>query len=182
MRSVATDLGRACSRAGLPALHHRLVTFSRAKGAELRQVLLRSCQRRDYAVARERARSGAMGLIADIYQQRLADQEIEADAAQAQLVMRLDALQGELSNLRQKRSLLARIFGHEPKPPKGLYIWGPVGRGKTMLMDLFFEETPFEPKRRAHFHEFMADVHERIAVARTSVPAPAWLASARFAN
>ena len=110
-----------------------------------------------------------MGIIADTYQQRLADQEIEADAAQAQLVVRLDALQGELSSLRQRRSLLARLFGHEPKPPKGLYIWGPVGRGKTMLMDLFFEEASFEPKRRAHFHEFMADVHERIAVARANI-------------
>ena len=49
---------------------------------------------------------------------------------------------------------------------KGLYIYGDVGRGKTMLMDLFFEASPVERKRRAHFHEFMLDVHERIYAVR----------------
>ena len=52
--------------------------------------------------------------------------------------------------------------------PKGLYIFGSVGRGKTMLMDLFFETTTYRYKRRAHFHEFMAEVHDRIAEARKS--------------
>ncbi len=49
---------------------------------------------------------------------------------------------------------------------QGLYIYGDVGRGKTMLMDLFFEASPVVRKRRAHFHEFMADVHERVRVFR----------------
>ena len=49
---------------------------------------------------------------------------------------------------------------------KGLYIYGDVGRGKTMLMDLFFEASPVVRKRRAHFHEFMIDVHERVHVLR----------------
>ena len=52
------------------------------------------------------------------------------------------------------------------EPVKGLYIYGDVGRGKTMLMDLFFEASPVVRKRRAHFHEFMADVHERVRVFR----------------
>lgn len=52
--------------------------------------------------------------------------------------------------------------------PEGLYMFGGVGRGKTLLMDLFFETVPFTPKRRAHFHEFMSDVHERIAEARAA--------------
>ncbi|MEI9899305.1 MAG: AFG1/ZapE family ATPase [Hyphomicrobium sp.] len=55
------------------------------------------------------------------------------------------------------------------KPPRGLYVHGDVGRGKTMLMDLFFAcVTPIR-KQRSHFHEFMADVHERIAKARREV-------------
>ena len=54
------------------------------------------------------------------------------------------------------------LFG-KPKPaPKGLYMWGGVGRGKSMLMDLFVETAPVAPKRRAHFHEFMLDAHARI--------------------
>jgi cell division protein ZapE len=110
-----------------------------------------------------------MGPIIDGYQKRLAERELEADAAQSALAVRLDALLRELMQRSQKRSVFSRLFGKEPASPKGLYIWGSVGRGKTMLMDLFFEETPFEPKQRAHFHEFMADVHEHIAMARTNV-------------
>jgi cell division protein ZapE len=113
---------------------------------------------------------GAMGTIIDGYQRRLAEHEIEADAAQAALAARLDVLETQLATYRPKTGVLAKVFGKPPIAPKGLYIWGSVGRGKTMLMDLFFEETSFEPRRRAHFHEFMADVHDRIGYARTKVP------------
>lgn len=111
-----------------------------------------------------------MGTIIDGYQQRLAEGEIEPDAAQAQLAERLDALQTELSTSQRRNGMLARLLGKASRPPRGLYIWGAVGRGKTMLMDLFFEGTPFEPKRRVHFHEFMADVHDRIGTARNETP------------
>jgi len=111
-----------------------------------------------------------MGTVIDGYRRGLAQNEIEPDAAQAALAARLDALSAELSAYRPPNGVLARLFRKTETPPKGLYIWGSVGRGKTMLMDLFFEETSFEPKRRAHFHEFMADVHARITDARAEVP------------
>ena len=111
-----------------------------------------------------------MGTIIDGYQLRLAGREIEPDLSQAALAIRLDALNAELMELQGRRRVWSRFFAKEPGPPQGLYIWGSVGRGKTMLMDLFFEETEFESKRRAHFHEFMADIHDRIGMARKELP------------
>ena len=63
----------------------------------------------------------------------------------------------------RKQGLFGRLFADKDEPPpRGLYVHGEVGRGKTMLMDLFFQHSPVAHKRRAHFHEFMAEVHERI--------------------
>ncbi len=81
--------------------------------------------------------------------------------------MRLDALNERLADYRlaRKSSSLGWLFGNREttrEPLKGLYIYGEVGRGKTMLMDMFFAACPAHRKRRAHFHEFMADVHERV--------------------
>ena len=59
-------------------------------------------------------------------------------------------------------------WGRTAEAPQGLYLHGGVGRGKTMLMDLFFEDVDFSPKKRLHFHEFMADVHDRIARGRAT--------------
>jgi cell division protein ZapE len=98
---------------------------------------------------------------------------IERDPAQLALVRRLDALAARLGQhrLARKSSALGWLFGRRSPPavPKGLYIFGPVGRGKTMLMDLFFESLPARRKRRVHFHAFMADVHERIHAWRVSL-------------
>ena len=92
--------------------------------------------------------------------------EIESDAGQLFLVERFARLDERLAQhrLARKSSSLGWLFGNRERdePTKGLYIYGDVGRGKTMLMDLFFESSPVRRKRRAHFHEFMEDVHERI--------------------
>ena len=104
------------------------------------------------------------------YEERLSLGEIEADAEQRAVTTRLDQLQSALVRVPASNGLLGRLFSKPQPRPKGLYIHGAVGRGKTMLMDLFYEETDFKPKRRAHFHEFMADVHDRIAEARLEVP------------
>lgn len=93
--------------------------------------------------------------------------EIERDPAQKEAVERLSALEDSLREhrLARKSSSLGWLFGRRATAQphiKGLYIYGEVGRGKTMLMDLFFAASPVERKRRAHFHEFMLDVHERV--------------------
>jgi cell division protein ZapE len=92
---------------------------------------------------------------------------IRPDAAQRAVAARLDTLAAELKQTPSASGLLAR-FKKAPAPPKGLYIHGEVGRGKTMLMDLFYETVDFAPKRRVHFHAFMQDVHRRLHDARQS--------------
>lgn len=92
---------------------------------------------------------------------------LSRDPAQLAIAKRLDHLSSELAAGRAERksNALGWLFAsrkNEHPPLKGLYLYGGVGRGKTMLMDLFFETVPIKRKRRAHFHEFMADVHDRI--------------------
>jgi cell division protein ZapE len=99
------------------------------------------------------------------YQSLVASGAIEPDAAQADAAEALAGLEARLAAYRpiRKKRLLGRLFADKNgKPPRGLYIHGEVGRGKTMLMDLFFQHSSVVHKRRAHFHEFMAEVHERI--------------------
>jgi cell division protein ZapE len=90
---------------------------------------------------------------------------IEADPAQAEAAEAFAELEQRLASYRplRKQGLLGRLFADkDERAPRGLYIHGEVGRGKTMLMDLFFQHSSVVHKRRAHFHEFMAEVHERI--------------------
>ncbi len=110
------------------------------------------------------------GLPLQQYRARVAAGEIERDTAQAAVVARLDALASALLSWRPKRlGRIAHLFSSRSETPHGIYIHGGVGRGKTMLMDLFFGAVPFEPKRRLHFHEFMGEVHELLAEARHTV-------------
>jgi cell division protein ZapE len=99
------------------------------------------------------------------YQALVASGAIEADPAQALAAQAFGALEDRLSSYKplRKQGLFGRLFADKDEPPpRGLYVHGDVGRGKTMLMDLFFQQSQVEHKRRAHFHEFMAEVHERI--------------------
>ncbi|MGB6535884.1 MAG: cell division protein ZapE [Xanthobacteraceae bacterium] len=105
--------------------------------------------------------------IATRYSDGVAAGLIERDAAQLAVVDRLSRLEERLAQRRlaRKSSPLGWLFGNKENalaPIRGLYIYGDVGRGKTMLMDWFFEASPVVRKRRAHFHEFMLDVHERV--------------------
>jgi cell division protein ZapE len=101
------------------------------------------------------------------YQSLVAEGVIEPDAAQETAAADFAALEERVMThrLARKSSSLGWLFGRgeNKRPPlKGLYIHGDVGRGKTMLMDLFFAASVIERKRRAHFHEFMVDVHDRV--------------------
>ncbi len=105
------------------------------------------------------------------YEARIVGSELEADSAQAEAAARLDRLAVELES-RQSSSRVSMFStfwrNRAQSAPRGLYLQGAVGRGKTMLMDLFFENVAFTPKRRLHFHEFMAETHERIARGRAT--------------
>jgi len=108
------------------------------------------------------------------YTALIAAGKIEPDLGQAALARQMELLAQRLDQhrLARKSSALGWLFGKIEKRDevlKGLYIHGEVGRGKTMLMDLFFATSPVVRKRRAHFHEFMADVHERVHVFRQQI-------------
>jgi cell division protein ZapE len=103
---------------------------------------------------------------AALYWERTQAGLIRPDPAQQRAVARLQLLHEALVHHRPggRRGWLARLGFGEPAgtAPRGIYLWGPVGRGKSMLMDLFFAAAPVAAKRRVHFHAFMLDVHKRI--------------------
>ncbi len=89
--------------------------------------------------------------------------EWQADPAQLAALVALDRIHAALATP-VPRTLWQRLRGERREPPRGLYLWGSVGRGKTFLMDLLFEALPAGGKRRVHFHRFMADIHARLRV------------------
>jgi cell division protein ZapE len=100
------------------------------------------------------------------YERLVAAGELRPDSAQRHVAERLDALAHELEDSPRKGSVLWRMLGRKPEPVRGLYLWGGVGRGKSMLMDLFYGCAAVRPKRRVHFHEFMLEVHDRLRLER----------------
>ena len=104
--------------------------------------------------------------VSSEYRALVAAGRIEPDPAQEALLPVLDRLRVRIEERAKasKTSALGWLFGRREaaEPARGLYLWGQVGRGKTMLMDLFFAVAAVRQKKRVHFHAFMADVHERI--------------------
>lgn len=92
--------------------------------------------------------------------------ELRPDREQETAARRLAQLQDELEAAPPRGSLLWRLAGKKPLRPRGVYMWGGVGRGKSMLMDLFYDSVTIQRKRRVHFHEFMLDIHARLRVER----------------
>jgi cell division protein ZapE len=98
----------------------------------------------------------------DAYEHLLAARHFTADAAQRAAAERLQRLYYELLSFKAgRRSALRRLFT-PPAVPRGVYFWGGVGRGKSFLMDCFFDAVPYRRKRRIHFHAFMHEVHRRL--------------------
>src|SRR5258707_7265628 len=124
------------------------------------------------------ALSRGRGPLANLAAKRAAG-EISADPVQETIVARLQALHDRLTEDAAAKparpGFLERLGLARRAPasagPHGTYIWGPVGRGKSMLMDLFFFDAPVALKRRVHFHEFMLEVHERLHVRREKLAA-----------
>ncbi len=106
------------------------------------------------------------GLLAR-YDALIASEELRADADQRAAAERLDRLQRELEAPPPSPGLFGKLFGSKPaESPRGVYLWGGVGRGKSMLMDLFVETLAIPPKRRVHFHAFMLELDRLITEAR----------------
>ncbi|MGH7022426.1 MAG: cell division protein ZapE [Caulobacteraceae bacterium] len=104
-----------------------------------------------------------MGLRA-AYEAKLTEAAISPDPGQAAAIEALARLEADLAAQRKP------LFGR-PRSPRGVYLWGPVGRGKSMLMDLFFAAAPVKAKRRFHFHLFMARIHRQANLWRNGTPA-----------
>jgi cell division protein ZapE len=106
-----------------------------------------------------------IGPVGRAYAELVQAGELKADPAQQRAAAALDQL---ASTLQPRGNLLSRLLGRRREGPAGAYLWGGVGRGKSMLMDLAFEHIAVEPKRRVHFDAFMLETHQRLHAARES--------------
>ena len=107
-----------------------------------------------------------------IYRARVASGALSPDDGQSAAITRLDRLWHELAvwTPPARKGLLGRLLRRATPAPEGVYMVGEVGRGKSMLMDLFFEHAPVEPRQRLHFHAFMQDMHARLHAAKRANP------------
>ncbi len=105
--------------------------------------------------------------LTELYEASVASGALRADPAQHAVLPLLEDIRAWLeANSNRRMGLIAGLFAKPIAPPRGLYLWGGVGRGKSMLMDLFTEATAIGEKRRVHFHAFMQDVHRGMHAAR----------------
>ncbi len=104
--------------------------------------------------------------LAQIYDRMVAEGDLIADPAQRDALPVMEPILAHFAEQTGRKGLLGGLFSTPPAPPKGAYLWGGVGRGKSMLMDLFYEHVPVRRKRRVHFHAFMQEIHAGIHTAR----------------
>lgn len=105
--------------------------------------------------------------LTDIYDRLAAEGRLRPDAAQRAVLPELERIRVQLEGVKARSGgFLGGLFGKPPVAPRGLYLWGGVGRGKSMLMDLFFSATDISGKRRVHFHAFMQEVQAALNAAR----------------
>ncbi|HYR25450.1 MAG TPA: AFG1/ZapE family ATPase, partial [Aquabacterium sp.] len=97
--------------------------------------------------------------VTQLYEQSLAERGYKADAAQLQGIAALQRCQNEWAAYKGQRSNALTKMLRYPPLPKGVYMYGGVGRGKSFIMDCFFNALPIQRKTRLHFHEFMREVH-----------------------
>lgn len=105
------------------------------------------------------------------YENAISTGQLRPDDAQRQVAHRFGTAVAELEAQAQRPGLMARITRRKAAPVRGVYLWGGVGRGKSMLMDMFFDCVEIPDKRRVHFHEFMQEVHDRLRVERSRASA-----------
>jgi cell division protein ZapE len=108
--------------------------------------------------------ASSAGTVSTLYASECVRLGYKPDPAQQKVVALLDDLERRLKAPPPKKSLIGDLIGRSKprKPEKGLYLWGGVGRGKTWLMDLFFQSLRIRDKQRSHFHRFMQSVHDEL--------------------
>ena len=103
-----------------------------------------------------------MTSVSELYQQTLAERGFTADEAQLRAISALQRCQDEWEAYKARRSNAVTKLLVKPPIPRGVYMYGGVGRGKSFLMDCFFQAVPLTRKTRLHFHEFMREVHREL--------------------
>lgn len=100
--------------------------------------------------------------VTEFYEQALKDRGYNSDEAQRATIERMQVFHDEFVQFKKDRRSVIKKFLNRPTVPRGMYLWGGVGRGKSFLMDCFYSAIPLERKVRLHFHEFMRGVHAEL--------------------